>query len=108
MHEFGHYIDGSILEAYISGNEDFIKCWEEEFENFKKNHTSQEQDMISYFSGSGKDAATGREETVAETHMLLNTFSKGSTAERAYYLQRYFPKTVALVADLLSKTLKQT
>ena len=108
-HEFGHYFDRNIGDVInsISTNEEFIKCHREELESFRKNNTTFEQEYAGYFTGSTtpEGAIRGQSETVAESNMLLNTTPKARTATRAYLLQRYFPRTIALATKMIQEKL---
>ena len=48
----------------------------------------------------------GQQEIVAETNMLTNTVSKEVTSLRAYLIQRYFPKTIAFLAQMTEENLQ--
>jgi len=105
LHELGHYLDGGE-DAVISGNKEVIEAYNKEVDAFKKSHTSEEQDFITYFTGAAKTERRGRSETIAEMCMLLNTNPKEITEIRAQYLQQYFPETMAIVARLREQVLQ--
>ena len=113
LHELGHYIDntesGARTTDVLSQNEDFIKIYKEELEEFNRNHTVEEQTFILQFNGigyAGKSPEEQRTRTIsevfAESNMASSTNSKSWTAVRSYYLQRYFPRTIAKAQELLA------
>ena len=105
-HEYGHFIDTTAeqqLSASISSNQNLEKTFREEYEAFLQVATTEEEGFVDYFTGSSQGADRGAEERVAETNMLLRSNPDEMTATRAYYLQRYFPRTVAAIADEISK-----
>lgn len=111
MHEFGHCLDFTMGENpdIFSTNPEFAACFKEEVDEFKRNHTSAEQNFAGYFTGATtmEGITRGQQETVAEINMLTNTVSKEVTSTRAYLLQRYFPKTIAFVAKMIQERLQQ-
>ena len=63
-----------------------------------------EQNIIEYFSQTGGGLLnSGLSELVAETNMLVSTYghSTSTVQTRAQYLVKYFPKTLAKIAELL-------
>ena len=105
-HEYGHFIDASSAGEkgnQVSANERLKKIFEEEFADFKKVATTEEEIFIDYFTGTVQGYLRGAEERFAETNMLLHTNPCALTATRAYYLQRYFPRTVAAIAEEITK-----
>ena len=111
MHEFGHCLDFTIGEEpdFFSKNPEFAECFKAEVDNFKRNHTSAEQNIVGYFTGATtmEGIMRGQQEVVAEINMLTNTVSKEGTAARAYFIQRYFPKTVAMVTQMIQQKLQK-
>ena len=109
MHEFGHYLDFTMGENpdIFSANPEFAACFKEEVDEFKRNHTSTEQNFAGYFTGAitMDGIMRGRQETVAEINMLTNTVSKEVTSTRAYLLQRYFPKTITMATQMIQDRL---
>ena len=102
FHEYGHFIDASSADEngnQVSGSEKLKKIFEEEFAGFKQIATTEEEIFIDYFTGTVQGDLRGAEERFAETNMLLHTNPCDLTATRAYYLQRYFPRTVAAIAE---------
>lgn len=122
FHELGHAKDTPVIEAsntpmtgkteQISKNEDLIKIYNKEMENFKAQYPELAQEIIYYFSQTGGTAGmffadpsnTGLSEFVAETNALLTTYGHAYDAynakARAEYIVRYFPETVAKIAQL--------
>ncbi|MBD5402314.1 hypothetical protein HDR58_05885 [bacterium] len=99
MHEYGHYVD-TDAEGFIgdiSGDETLDMIYQEELKNFYKYSTIEQQDYIDYFTTF--DGAAG--ERVAETNLLTNTKPNGITALRSFYLQMFFPKTIAKISELI-------
>lgn len=122
-HELGHYLDSTEGEAYlvaeiqqlveaygkeeddrISHNPELIKIYNEEMEDFKKSISEAEQKNIEYFSQTGGNGGTGLSELVAEVNMLCTTQINTGLQTRSMYLTRYFPKTTAKAAELLSQS----
>lgn len=105
-HEYGHFIDTTAEQqssASISSNQNLEKIFRKEYEAFLQVATTEEEGFVDYFTGSLQGADRGAEERVAETNMLLRCNPHEMAATRAYYLQRYFPRTVASIADEISK-----
>lgn len=105
-HEYGHYIDWTAKEqssSAISSNAALIKIFKEEHDAFLQIATSEEEKFMDYLSGTSQGEGRGAEERVAETNMLLQTETSEQGATRAYYLQRYFPRTVAAIAEEIGK-----
>ena len=107
-HELGHSIDFSDGNGerfgIISGNKELIDIYNKEIELFEKDYPELAQQIIKYFSkrGGGKES-TGLAELVAETNMLLKDYGIMTTqhSSRGEYLVRYFPETIAKIAELL-------
>lgn len=108
-HEMGHGFDFRNCNysslGKISGNKDVIKIYNEEMDIFRKKYADDYQDIIKYFNqtGGGNYNNTGLSEFVAETNMLLTTYGDDNdrTKTRSQYLVRYFPRTIAKIAELL-------
>ena len=120
-HEFGHLIDCQ-KEHPISQNKELINIYIEEYERFKKiKPKSIEEIIIRYFTPTGgtlslyknssiyekiKEAntMTGLSEIIAETNALLYSYGSRNEAfnSRTNYLIRFFPKTIAKAASLLT------
>ena len=110
LHEFGHYIDSdanSGLCSTISQNPDLMNIFKNEFEKFISESNGLQQEYISYFIDSvSLSDERNAQERVAETNMLLNSLPSEQYANRASYLQQYFPRTVAKIAELINGVLK--
>lgn len=103
MHEFGHFLDTEIDSenfGEISQNPEFIKIYNEELENFKKNSTSKMQEYIDYFIDHDGNTISAQSETVAESHKILTS---PHTETRTYYLQQNFPRSIAKIAELFEQ-----
>ena len=118
LHELGHArdmnkIDTSSDEAVlktmsetIRESSDVKKTFEEEKAAFTKAFPEAQREHIDYFINSvthyaGETGGLG--ETIAESNALLTTpKSHEILAMRSQYLQQYFPKTIALMAEKLS------
>ena len=111
-HELGHSIDVGAISGHshdihlgtIATNQDLIKIYEKEFLQFKKDYPELAQKVINYFSQTGGGLGdTGLNELIAETNMLMTTYSQDiETVEtRSQYLVRYFPETIAKIGKLL-------
>lgn len=112
-HELGHAVDYykcnnhekiSNATGHISSDKELIDIYNAEFKLFKEKYPKDYRKIIDYFSQSGGgDYDTGLAELIAEVNMLLTTFghNRDIAKERAHYLVKYFPKTIAKVAELL-------
>ncbi len=104
LHELGHLLSGE--EPSILDNEDFVQTYGEEMQEFQFAIPYNEQEFVQYFSPrAGLIGANGDDEFVAETNVLLTTY--GTTnykiKTRTQFLEKYFPRTISLVAELLGK-----
>ncbi len=100
LHELGHMKDLNSKDR-IANNQELVKIFNDEFADFSRNQSSMEADAISYLTtrvaGHG-----GLEEMVAETNAFLYSNNKWDAVEqRGQYLQQYFPKSFAKIAELL-------
>ncbi len=107
-HEMGHGVDLKNATmtnkiGIISGNQEVINIYNEEMRNFQLNYPEQAQEIIRYFSQTGGSGSTGLAELVAEINMIMTTYGDKtkSVRTRSEYIVRYFPKTVAKIAELL-------
>lgn len=103
MHEFGHFLDTEINGSEfgeLSKDPEFLKIYNEELENFKKNSTSQMQLYVDYFTDHDGDELSATAETIAESNKILTT---SHTETRTYFLQQNFPRSIAKIAELLEK-----
>ena len=118
IHELGHYIDNPNLSEddkdIISMNEEFLRIYNEELNEFAKNHSTEEQQIMLQFNGIGYQSKSpetqvkrSAAETLAESNMITNTNSKSWTSSRSYYLQRYFPRTIAFASRLIQERLQK-
>lgn len=114
LHEYGHFLDtdkNSILQN-ISNNEEFLKVYNEEVEEFMKNSSVLEQENIAYFTNEkdwdGLEGHRTYQEMVAECIKILHSGEDGPmTARRSRYLMEHFPKTIAMVGQILDKQLEE-
>lgn len=107
LHELGHAKDFKNGNHGITGKSDVQQVYDEERELFNKAFPDAQRNHINYFIDieehySGKRG--GLEETVAESNALLNSYNEElDIAARSHYLQQYFPKTIAKLAEHLHK-----
>ena len=104
QHETGHFKDYEIDE--ISNNKSFIKIYSEEMQNFADNMPHNEYDFITYLSPRADlIEANGRNEFVAESNIVLTSYGTNANKlkTRSQFLARYFPKSLAKVAELAGK-----
>ncbi len=110
LHEFGHYIEldaNSGLCSTISQNQDLMNIFKEEFEKFISESNGVQQEYISYFIDSvSASSERNAQERVAEANTILNSLPSEQYANRASYLQQYFPRTIAKIAELIDGVLK--
>ena len=111
-HELGHAYDFAGNSSYetglISSNPDLIAIYNDEMIKFMQEYPLLDQDVIEYFSPNGGTIDTGLAEMVAESNLLFTTMlADDLTAERSYYLVKYFPKTIAKISQLMDEENKK-
>ncbi len=103
VHEYGHYLDTNVRTNElnnVSDNSELNEIYQEELKNFASTSTASQQEMISYFT----DFSRADDERVAESNAIINNgIFDDVFAGRQYYLQKYFPKTIAKIAQLISE-----
>lgn len=103
----GEVIDAKLLDT-LHEDETFKKTYEEERKNFLKEFPTNERNHIDYFieqEAVQGQPQRGREETIAETNALLNTYQTVDILGiRTQYLQQHFPKTIAYLSEKLVPT----
>ncbi len=109
IHESGHLIVND--EPSIIDDDAFIDAYGIEMEIFQTNLPYNEQQYIQYFSPRADlIGSDGADEFVAETNILLTTY--GTTnyriKTRTQFLEKYFPKTIAKVAELTGKNSRES
>lgn len=109
LHETGHILSNE--EPSILDNEKFVQTYGEEMQAFQESIPYNEQNYVQYFSPrAGELDADGDGEFVAETNILLTTY--GTTnykiKTRTQFLEKYFPRTIAVVAELLGKNSRKS
>lgn len=109
MHEFGHNKDWKITEnprILLQNDTELNKIFAEEQKAFVEEFPTLQRDIIAYFispDSVGERSRRGISETIAETNSILSTpYQQETIAFRKYYLQRYFPKTIAYIAKILN------
>ena len=105
-HELGHFIDSTSSDgesSAISSQKNIEKIFQKEYSQFLKMATTEEEGFVEYFTGSMQGEFRATEERVAETNMLLHSNPNEQIATRAYYFQRYFPRTIAAISQEISK-----
>lgn len=106
-HELGHAKDYRNKAMEITNDETFVKTFEKEKQEFVKNSSNFERNLIEYFvrpKGHQAGEKGGLVETVAEANALLNAPSDDmETGMRKQVLQQYFPQTIAVLSDKLEK-----
>ena len=101
VHELGHYLDlYGTVNSKFANNPHIVGIFKEEFELFKVNTTTAQQEYVSYFTNLQGDIR-GNEEKVAETHSILYSNDHGDLNMRRLYLAQYFPRTMAAIMKLL-------
>ena len=125
LHELGHATDmtgkpaeltlnkkGEAVDAKIFNelheDETFKKTYAEERKNFLKEFPTNEREHVAYFieeEAVQGQPERGREETIAETNAMLNTYqSVDVIGIRTQYLQQHFPRTIAYLSEKLTQT----
>ena len=128
LHELGHSTDmcGKFVDLKLNEkgeatsvkllntlheDETFKKTYEEERQNFLKEFPTNERNHVDYFIEQEAVAGQpdrGREETIAETNALMNTYQTVDILGiRTQYLQQHFPKTIAYLSEKLTPTKTQ-
>lgn len=100
LHEAGHE---SFSKLGLENDSELTKIYESEKEMYTTSFPDEMIGEISYFLSNNSDFARGRNETTAETNLMTNTPSsfeliKGRTA----LLQKYFPRTIAYIANKIA------
>lgn len=110
-HELGHAkdvekvsektSDNNGLQNNIASNPLFINTFKAERRQFREKFPKLEQEYVSYFINT---LLRGSEETIAETNALFSTGLPNAKGDftRVYYLQKYFPRTIAVLSSLLN------
>ncbi len=117
LHELGHAKDmknydtttfktkDATEKTLISSNENVLATYNKEKELFNKHFSNSQREHIDYFLKSlGHSSGTNGalKEALAEINAVLNTYNDVDRYSlRSEYLQRYFPKTIATLAQLL-------
>ena len=109
-HELGHYRD---YNKRICDNEELIEIYKQERAELKKYASDFEYEAMDYLTEDVlKDSSgnappremNGLKEMIAETNALLYSNNSWEFIElRGQYLQQYFPKTFAKIAELLQE-----
>ena len=111
LHELGHAKDyGQVdvkeketLTKSIYNNKKVNEIFEKEKALFNKAFPDAQRNHINYFIKES-EYKDGIQEAIAESNALLSTYNNDDLfAIRAQYLQQYFPKTIATLANELSK-----
>lgn len=109
LHEAGHAKDYANVDVKqketlinsIFSNPEVNKVFEEEKAAFNKAFPLAQRDHISYFIKTS-EYKDGIQETIAETNALLNTRNTEELFSiRSNYLQQYFPRTIAFLAQIM-------
>ena len=107
LHELGHAKDFKNGGHDITANKDVQEVFDKERAAFNKAFPEAQRNHINYFIDVEEHYSGfrgGLEETVAESNALLNSYNgELDIAARAQYLQQYFPKTIAKLAQTLHK-----
>ena len=109
LHEFGHNKDWKLPQEsgeILRTDKELRKIYEEEQQAFIKEFPSLQRDVMSYFISLDNALSRthqGIAESIAETNNILSTpYQNERLAFRKYYLQRYFPKTIAYIAKKIN------
>ena len=110
FHEFGHnkdwLINSNNYRNVIRDDKQFLQIYENERIAFMKDFPNLQRDFISYFISLDNPQSRGNQsqrEVIAESNNILSTPKQGEGMEfRKYYLQRYFPETIAYLAKKLN------
>ncbi len=116
-HELGHTINtlmprGTKYLPAIEDNKELMEIYKEELKVFENSHSQIVHDLtISYFGKTGgsnkKDelSKAGLSELIAETMTIISTpnLNHKAVVTRTHYLMMHFPKTIALIANLIDE-----
>ena len=107
LHELGHAKDYKNGAHDITMKKDVQEVFDKERAEFNKAFPNAQREHINYFIDVAEHYSGfrgGLEETVAESNALLNSYNEElDIAARSQYLQQYFPKTMAKLAESLHK-----
>lgn len=116
VHELGHAKDMKDYDTtsfktkdeteklLISAKPEFLEVYTKEKELFNKNFATNQRENIDYFINGTSKFSQSRsvKETVAEINAILNSCNDVEKYSlRSEYLQRYFPKTISKLAEML-------
>lgn len=116
VHELGHAKDMKQYDTtsfktkdeteklLISAKPEFLEVYTKEKELFNKNFATNQRENIDYFIHGTSKFSQSRsvKETVAEINAILNSCNDVEKYSlRSEYLQRYFPKTISKLAEML-------
>ncbi|MBR1680527.1 hypothetical protein IJ707_01910, partial [bacterium] len=117
LHELGHAKDmknydtttfktkDATENTLISANKDVLDTYGKEKELFNKHFSNAQREHINYFMnsiGHSSGSNGAMKESLAEVNAILNTYNTVDRySMRSEYLQRYFPKTIAKLAEFL-------
>lgn len=101
-HELGH-LKQNISKESLHHNQELLKVYAEEMENFRKENPPAPSSILKYFSPLSSAISTGLGEVLAEVNAIMvgGDSIESDLQLRMEYLIRYFPKTVTKCADLL-------
>jgi hypothetical protein len=106
MHEYGHFIDN--VSNNISSNPELKTIYKAEFEHFTNNVTSEDKNILSHIANDFvyKDGEPLKE-CVAEANAILTAgIETGPNQLRLYYFQKYFPRTICKIEELIFNATK--
>ena len=109
LHEYGHFID-FVSNKDISSDSELKEIYKIEYENFKKNTTSGDKMILEHIvCDEYCEPGTPVKECVAEANAVLNVGLTTSPNQlRTYYYQKYFPRTICKIEELISKTVENS
>lgn len=108
-HEAGHII--ANLHPEIFEDEDFAQKYGTEMQGFQSCIPYNEQEYIQYFSPRADLMdSDGSDELIAEANMLFTTYGTTNSRikTRTQFLAKYFPETIAKVAELTGKNSRES
>ena len=116
IHELGHAKDmkdydtstfktkDATEKLLISANKDVLDIYLNEKNLFNTNFSTNQRENIDYFiNGTGRyTASRSVKETIAEINAIINACNNVEKYSlRSEYLQRYFPRTISKLAEIL-------
>ena len=106
-HECGHI--KALENPNIEKDEELQEIYKKEMALYEQTMPHHEQKIVEYFSPQANlSNSIGLNEFIAETNSILITYGYNINilSDRSQFLVRYFPKTIAKIAELMVRNSK--